>query len=67
MITNFVKVTYENQMISNFVQNVSDVLRIVFKTNLEITEGTSNLIFCVFSAYYPELVDAIEHTRKQEL
>jgi hypothetical protein len=66
-IAKFVKFTYENQQISNFVHNVSDVLRIFYRANIEVNDAASNLIFCVFSAFYPELVDAIEHTRLQEL
>ena len=56
----YIKGTYENEIMANFVRNVSDVLRIVFKTNIEMGEGVSNLIFCVFSSFYPELFDAIK-------
>lgn len=59
-VMKYVKGTYENEIMANFVRNVSDVLRIVFKTNIEMGEGVSNLIFCVFSSFYPELFDAIK-------
>lgn len=54
---------------SSFIKKVSEVLRIVFKTNLEVTESVSNLIFCVLASYYPELYQSMmaeEATRKQE-
>lgn len=44
-----------------FVKKVSDILRIVFKTNIDINEGISNLIFCVFASYYPELYESIKN------
>ena len=50
---------------TNFVNSVSEVLKIVFKTNLEMNEGLSNLIFCVFSSFYPELLDSIKLEEKQ--
>ncbi|TNV74568.1 hypothetical protein FGO68_gene5813 [Halteria grandinella] len=66
-ITRFVRDAYENKSISDFASNVSEVLKIVQKTNFEVNESISNLIFCVFSAYYPELIDAIEHQRVQQI
>lgn len=47
-----------------FVSKVSDILKIIFKTNLEINEGVSNLIFCVFASYYPELYESMQHDEK---
>lgn len=65
-ISRFVREAYENKSISDFSSNVSEVLKIVAKTNFEVNDSISNLIFCVFSAYYPELIDAIEdQTTKQ--
>jgi hypothetical protein len=60
-IAQFVRRTYEDKALTEFVSNVSEVLRIVFRTNMEISDSVSNLTFCVFSAFYPELVDAIDH------
>lgn len=40
---------------------MSDALRIALKTNIEMTDGVSNLIFCVFASFYPELFEAIQH------
>lgn len=65
-ISKFVREAYSNKSISDFSSNVSEVLKIVAKTNFEVNDSISNLIFCVFSAYYPELIDAIEdQTAKQ--
>ena len=46
---------FTHDQISQFANKVSDVLRIVYKTNLEINDGVSNLIFCVFLSFYPEI------------
>lgn len=43
------------------MKRVNEVLRMVYKTNLEISEGVSNLIFCVFATYYPELLQSMMH------
>ncbi len=47
---------------------MSDVLRIVYKTNLEINDGVSNLIFCVFLSFYPEISQSnqLEEKRNKE-
>jgi hypothetical protein len=42
-----------------FMKRVGEILKIVFKTNIEINEGVSNLIFCVFASYYPELYQSL--------
>lgn len=40
---------------------MSDTLKIIYRTNIDITEGISNLIFCVFSTYYPELFESVKN------
>ena len=61
----FVRQNYQTNSMTDFVNSVSEVLKIVFKTNLEMNEGLSNLIFCVFSSFYPELLDSIKLEEKQ--
>lgn len=43
-----------------FVKKVSDLLKIIFKTNMDINEGISNLIFCVFYSFNTELIESEE-------
>jgi hypothetical protein len=45
---------------------VSDVLKTVFKTNIEPNEGVSNLFFCVLSSFYPELFDSIQFEEEKK-
>ncbi len=47
-----------------FLKKVSEVLKIIYKTNIDINDGVSNLIFCVFASYYPELFESMEHDEK---
>lgn len=51
----FIHQLYQSEGMTIFMKKVGEVLRIVFKTNLEVTESISNLIFCVLASYYPEL------------
>lgn len=34
---------------------MNDVLRIISNTNIDINESMSNLIFCVFASFFPEV------------
>jgi hypothetical protein len=46
------------------------VLRIVSNANVEITETISNLIFCVFATFFPEVFESInreEISNEQEV
>ena len=61
----FVGDSYSTDAMVGFVSSVSDALKIVFKTNLDINEGLSNLIFCVFSSFYPELLKSIKLEERQ--
>ena len=38
---------------------MNDVLRIVSNANIEITDTISNLIFCVFATFFPEVFESI--------
>lgn len=52
-----------------FTNRVSDILKIVYKTNIEINDGVSNLIFCVFLSFYPEIYQSnqLEEKMNKEL
>lgn len=65
-VVQFVKSTYESDDLKVFVSTVSDVLKIVFKTDMDMSEGVSNLIFCVISSFYPELFDSIRVEEEQK-
>lgn len=45
--------------IEDFSANVGDILRILFKTNIDVNRNISSMIFCVFSSYYPELKECL--------
>ena len=47
---------------------LSDILRIVQNAGLELNESVTNLIFCVFASYFPEIYRQInqEEKRKEE-
>ena len=38
---------------------MNDILKIVQNANLEITDSISNLIFCVFASFFPEVYGSI--------
>lgn len=65
-VVEFVKASYENEAIKLFINTVSDVLKIVLRTNIDPSEGVSNLIFCVLSSFYPELFDSIRFEEEQK-
>jgi len=51
-----VKETYQNEALSLFIPTLTNVLKIVMKVNIEPNETISNLIFCVLTSFYPELL-----------
>lgn len=69
-VQEFVKKSYESGPVAEFVDRVSEVLKVVFRVNLDVSEGLSNLIFCVFASFYPELLESIrveeEEQKEQE-
>lgn len=40
-------------------------MRIVYRANVDMSEAVSNVIFCVFSSFYPELIDSIKEEEKR--
>lgn len=50
-----VETFYSSQKIKDFISVLNDVLRIVLNANIEITETISNLIFCAFGSFIPDV------------
>jgi hypothetical protein len=40
-------------------------MRIVYRANVDMSEAVSNIIFCVFSSFYPELIDSIKEEERR--
>jgi uncharacterized protein YjgD (DUF1641 family) len=66
-VASYVKSTYEHEAVTNFIKNVSDVMRIVYRANVDMSEAVSNVIFCVFSSFYPELIDSIKEEERRRV
>ncbi len=64
-IDEFVRRTYESETLSNFTKNVSDVMKIVYHANIDLGESVSNILFCVYSSFYPELLDSFKKEEEQ--
>jgi hypothetical protein len=45
---------------------MNDVLRIVSNANIEITDTISNLIFCVFATFFPEVYESMNQEEKKD-
>jgi hypothetical protein len=68
-VIEYIQNLYKSETLHSFITRVSEILRIVYRTNLEINEGVSNLIFCVFASFYPELYESLlneEQLQKEE-
>lgn len=46
---------YGSEKVELFVHEMNDVLKIVQNANIDITDTISNLIFCVFASFFPEV------------
>jgi hypothetical protein len=62
-ITN-IKTFFNQNQVSNFTNRVSDILRIIYKTNIDINDSVSNLILSVFLSFYPEIYLSIQNEEK---
>lgn len=62
----FIHQLYQSEGMTVFMKKVGEVLRIVFRTNLEVTDSISNLIFCVLASYYPELYQSMMNEEVQK-
>ncbi|CDW76386.1 ubiquitin-protein ligase [Stylonychia lemnae] len=62
----YIKNIYEHEKMSHFVQRVNEVLRIIYKANIDVTESVSNLMFCVFEIFNPEMYESIMNEQKDQ-
>lgn len=61
-----IKGQYGSEQIHQFVALMNDVLRIVSNANIEITDTISNLIFCVFATFFPEVFECMNQEEKKD-
>ena len=58
---------YQRESIYTLISLLNDILRVVSNANIELTESLSNLIFCVFGSFLPEVyfvIHSIEDENK---
>ena len=65
-VISYIKSLYERDQMNEFVRKVNEVLRIIYKTNIDVSESVSNLLFCVFEIYNPEMYESIVNEQKEE-
>src|SRR5258706_15702899 len=46
---------YGSKKVTEFVAVMNDMLKIISNANIDISDSISNLIFCVFASFFPEV------------